>query len=89
MFSIKNLRVFHYFLGVKVLTTSHGMLLIQSKHIQDVRRTKMSDAKEVHTLSTSFILSLHDSVNLFMLLNTGKLLAAYNTCLLHVPIFLF
>ncbi|KAL6318465.1 hypothetical protein AAG906_041234 [Vitis piasezkii] len=65
-FPIKDLGVLHYFLGVEVLTTSHGILLTQSKCIQDFfSRTRIFDAKEVHTpLSNSSVLSLHDSANL-------------------------
>jgi len=49
-FSVKDLGSLHYFLGVEVILTQHGVLLSQYKHTQDLLgRHKMIAAKEVST----------------------------------------
>ncbi|KAL6318325.1 hypothetical protein AAG906_039417 [Vitis piasezkii] len=49
-FSIKDLGVLSYFLGIEVLTTPSGVLLTQRRYISDLlARTKMSGAKPVAT----------------------------------------
>ena len=50
-FSLKYLDTLHYFLGVEVTITSHGLLLTQNKYIQDLlTQFHMDGAKDIHTL---------------------------------------
>ncbi|RVW81302.1 Retrovirus-related Pol polyprotein from transposon RE2 [Vitis vinifera] len=60
-FSIKDLDVLSYFLGIEVLTTPSGLLLTQRCYISDLlARTKMSGAKPLATpLVTNGNLTLH------------------------------
>ncbi|GFZ00771.1 hypothetical protein Acr_14g0004060 [Actinidia rufa] len=61
-FSVKDLGFLHYFLGVEVIPTTHGLFLTQQKYIRDLLvRTHMDGAKEVSTpLPTTGSLVLHD-----------------------------
>ena len=65
-FSIKDLGVLSYFLGIEVLTTPSGVLLTQRHYISDLlARTKMSSAKLVATpLVTDENLTLHSGTTL-------------------------
>ena len=61
-FSVKDLGLLHYFLGVAVLPTTSGLFLSQHKYIHDLLvRTGMEGAKEVGTpLITTGSLVLKD-----------------------------
>ncbi|PKI44367.1 hypothetical protein CRG98_035241, partial [Punica granatum] len=61
-FSIKDLGMLHYFLGVEAAPTSTGLFLSQHKYIRELlERTDMAGAKEVNTpMSCSASLLLHD-----------------------------
>ena len=63
-FSIKDLGVLSYFLGIEVLTTPSGVLLTQRRYISDLlASTKMSGAKPVATpLVTDGNLILHSGI---------------------------
>ncbi|KAK2993889.1 hypothetical protein RJ640_025046 [Escallonia rubra] len=60
-FSIKELGPLHYFLGIEVIHTDRGLLLLQRQYITDLlKRTHLDAAKPVHTpMSTSTQLSRH------------------------------
>ncbi|RVW83187.1 Retrovirus-related Pol polyprotein from transposon RE1 [Vitis vinifera] len=60
-FSLKDLGHLSYFLGVEVIPNDHGILSSQQSYIVDLlTRTKMMDAKPVHTpLPTSPPITLH------------------------------
>ncbi|KAK2979557.1 hypothetical protein RJ640_027421 [Escallonia rubra] len=60
-FSIKDLGSLTYFLGIEVIHSSNGLLLLQRKYITDLlMKTHLSDAKPVHTpMSSSTQLSRH------------------------------
>ncbi|KAK2989560.1 hypothetical protein RJ640_026825 [Escallonia rubra] len=60
-FSVKNLGSLTYFLGIEVIHSSNGLLLLQRKYITDLlMKTHLSDAKPVHTpMSSSIQLSRH------------------------------
>nr|CAN67986.1 hypothetical protein VITISV_010770 [Vitis vinifera] len=65
-FSIKDLGVASYFLGVEVIPSSFGLFLSQHKYVLDLlERTKMMDSKSFTTpMSTSQIPSLVDGTSL-------------------------
>jgi hypothetical protein len=49
-FAIKDLGTLNFFLGVKVISNPHGILLSQHRYIMDLLlRTKMSEAKPITT----------------------------------------
>ncbi|RVW20751.1 Retrovirus-related Pol polyprotein from transposon RE2 [Vitis vinifera] len=60
-FSLQDLGHLSYFLGVEVIPNDHGILLSQRRYIVDLlTRTKMMDAKPIHTpLPTSLPITLH------------------------------
>ncbi|RVW51537.1 Retrovirus-related Pol polyprotein from transposon RE2 [Vitis vinifera] len=66
-FSIKDLGLLTYFLGVEVVPNKHGLLLSQRRYILDLlTQTKMQDAKTVPTLIlTSPTLMLNSGFSLF------------------------
>ena len=66
-FSIKDLGLLTYFLGVEVLPNKHGLLLSQRRYIMDLlTQTKMQDAKTVLTpIPTSPTLMLTSGSPLF------------------------
>ena len=52
-FTIKDLRAVHYFLGLKVIKGKMGLLLPQTKYIQELlMKTNMADANPVITPSS-------------------------------------
>jgi len=61
-FSIKDLGLLHFFLGVEVIPTAAGLFLTQHKYIRDLlAKTNMAGARDVTTpLSTSVSLQLDD-----------------------------
>ncbi|KAI3442431.1 uncharacterized protein J3R85_001183 [Psidium guajava] len=62
-FSVKDLGTLDYFLGIEVLHTKKGLLLLQHKYIRDLlRKHKMAEAKDVRSpMATGATLSLHDN----------------------------
>uniref|UniRef100_A0A3Q7I2R0 Reverse transcriptase Ty1/copia-type domain-containing protein n=1 Tax=Solanum lycopersicum TaxID=4081 RepID=A0A3Q7I2R0_SOLLC len=65
-FSIKYLGNLHYFLDVKVLRSSDGLILNQSNYVNEILNDKlMTDCKSVHTpMSASELLTLFDGTHL-------------------------
>ncbi|KAL6321050.1 hypothetical protein AAG906_012034 [Vitis piasezkii] len=65
-FSLKDLRHLSYFLGMEVIPNDHGILLSQQSYIVYLfTRTKMMDAKPVHTpLPTTPPITLHSGSSL-------------------------
>ena len=61
-FSLKDMGLLHFFLGVEVVPTQRGLFLSQHKYIQELlSNTNMSGAKDVSTpLSTTQSLKLLD-----------------------------
>ncbi|XP_011016404.1 PREDICTED: uncharacterized protein LOC105119910 [Populus euphratica] len=61
-FSIKDLGLLHFFLGVEVIPTTAGLFLTQHKYIRDLlAKTNMTGARDVTTpFSTSVALQLDD-----------------------------
>ena len=66
-FSIKDLGLLTYFLGVEVVPNKHGLLLSQRRYILDLlTQTKMQDAKTIPTpIPTSPTLILNSGFSLF------------------------
>ena len=66
-FSIKDLGLLTYFLGVEVVPNKHDLLLSQRRYILDLlTQTKMQDAKTVPTpIPTSSTLMLNSGSSLF------------------------
>ena len=80
-FSLKDLGHLSYFLGVEVIPNDHGILLSQRSYIVDLlTRTKMMDAKPVHTHYLP-VLPLHctQALPLRIPQSIEQLLAVYNT----------
>ena len=65
-FSIKDLGLVHFFLGIEIISTSTGMFLSQHQYIRGLLdRVKMDGAKDVQTpQSTSITLRLQDGSSL-------------------------
>jgi hypothetical protein len=82
-FSIKELGLLTYFLGVEVIPNQHGLILSQRRYITDLLiQTKMQDAKAVLTPYRSVPLSLSHQVPRFLIpLSIARLLAVYSICL--------
>ncbi|XP_062088714.1 uncharacterized mitochondrial protein AtMg00810-like [Humulus lupulus] len=60
-FAVKNLGSLHYFLGLQVSRTAHGMHLSQTKYIRDLlTKTGLLDSKPVPTPIALGSLSIHD-----------------------------
>jgi histone deacetylase 1/2 len=61
-FPLKDLGDLHYFLGIEVAKTKHGIILTQEKYVNDLlKRANMADCKPVSTpLSTSEKLSIYE-----------------------------
>lgn len=61
-FPLKDLGDLHYFLGIEVAKTKHGIILTQEKYVNDLlKRANMADCKPVSTpLSTSEKLSVYE-----------------------------
>ena len=61
-FSIKDLGLLHFFIGVEVIPTTAGLFLTQHKYIRDLlANTNIAGARDVTThLSTSVALQLDD-----------------------------
>lgn len=80
-FSFKDMRCFHYFLGIEVTRSSIGCLhLCQRKYIMDLlNKSSLANAKGVHTpmISYSYCLRMREFVSV-ILLNIEVLSALYN-----------
>jgi len=63
-FSLKDMGLLHYFLGVEVIPTTAGLFLSQHKYVRDILETQnMVSAKEISTpLSTTQSLHLLDGI---------------------------
>lgn len=63
-FSLKDMGILHFFLGVEVIPTRVYLFLSQHKYIHDLlSKTNMSGAKQVSTfLSTSQTMKLNDGI---------------------------
>jgi hypothetical protein len=63
-FSLKDMGLLHYFLGVEVIPTTAGLFLSQHKYVRDILETQnMASAKEISTpLSTTQSLHLLDGI---------------------------
>jgi hypothetical protein len=64
-FSLKDMGLLHFFLGIKVIPTRTGLFLSQHKYVRDLlTSTNMIGAKDVSTpLSTSISLQLVDGTS--------------------------
>ncbi|RVW47523.1 Retrovirus-related Pol polyprotein from transposon RE1 [Vitis vinifera] len=65
-FAIKDLRLLHYFLVIKVHRSTSGLHLSQHKYITDLLAcTSMTDSKSVHSpMASGYALSIHDGTPL-------------------------
>ena len=61
-FAVKDLGKLNFFLGIEVLPCNHGMFLSRARYILNIlSRTKMIDAKPVHTpMASTTHLSAHE-----------------------------